>query len=88
MRGMILMVVCGLGLSACGGAVNAFEDWGNKACECKDKACAEQMKTEFDRLEDKYRKDIKGFSDEDKKKTDAAYEKGTKCLEAFGVSAG
>jgi len=77
-------------LSACGGggAVGAVEDWAGKSCSCKDKECAEKQKVEFDKIESKYRKEIKEWSESDEKKADKAYRKGKKCLQEFDVHAG
>ncbi len=76
-------------LSACGGGVvGAIEDWADASCSCKDKACAEKQKVEFDKIESKYRKDIKEWSKSDEAKAEKAYEKGNSCLEKYDVHAG
>ena len=75
--------------SACGGGVvGAIEDWADASCSCKDKACAEKQKVEFDKIESKYKKEIKEWSKGDEQKAEKAYEKGNECLEKYDVHAG
>ena len=87
MKKLAAMVI---GISLLGGcskgAVDAVKDWADSACKCKDEACAKKQKDEFDKLEHKYEKDFDNESTA--KKADEHLERGNKCLEQFGVSAG
>ena len=86
----MLAIVCSVGLLACGGGVSgAVESWSKAACACEDKECAEKQKVEFDKLEDKFRKDLKSMSKDEKKKINKIYREGAKCLkDKFDVRAG
>ncbi|MBI5489565.1 MAG: hypothetical protein HY905_19690 [Deltaproteobacteria bacterium] len=91
MRTAMILIVLGLAVGACkkgGGMVGDIEAWGNASCECKDKACAEKQKEEFNKLESKYHDELDKMNDETEKKLDSILEKANGCLSKFDVSAG
>jgi hypothetical protein len=67
-------------------AVDAVKDWADSSCKCKDEACAKKQEEEFNKLERKYEKDFD--NEKTAEQADAHLERGNKCLEAYGVSAG
>lgn len=90
MRTVVMLIVLGLALGACkkgSPMMSDFEAWSKAACECKDKACAEKQKEEFNRLESKYEAEF----EKDKAvgaKIDALLETANECLEKFDIHAG
>jgi len=88
-RWFALALTLAAGAGACSsGLQDAVDDWADDACGCKDRACAEKMKHEFDQLETKYRKEIKDLSESEARKVDRPYRKGAQCLEKYDVYAG
>ncbi|MBI5499491.1 MAG: hypothetical protein HY907_04575 [Deltaproteobacteria bacterium] len=91
MRTAVMLIVLGLALGACkkgGGMVADIEAWGNAACECKDKACAEKQGEEFNKLEKKYESELDKMNEETEKKLESILEKANGCLSKFEVEAG
>jgi len=60
-----------------------FEQFADRACACRDAACANAVLTEFAR----FAKDAEGHAHNDEARTNAAAERMAKCAMKAGVSA-
>jgi hypothetical protein len=72
----------------CGNNVEKdLSSWSDRACACKDAACAEKEKKALDGLEKKYKDKTDDMSKKELEALKKHYKKGATCLKEHGVFA-